>query len=71
VTGSHDKVIRVFDLDKKDEIVQRNLGHTDEIRSIIHIPARNQVFINIFYFSMFQLLGITLSEYGMVFLFLD
>ncbi|KAJ3277023.1 hypothetical protein HDV01_000075 [Terramyces sp. JEL0728] len=42
VSGSQDKIIRVFDLDKKDEIVQKNNGHTDEIRSIIHIPARNQ-----------------------------
>ncbi|KAJ1338995.1 hypothetical protein BSLG_006134 [Batrachochytrium salamandrivorans] len=43
ITGSHDKVIRVFDLDKKDEIVQKHIGHSDEIRSIIHIPVRNQV----------------------------
>ncbi|KAI8908490.1 WD40-repeat-containing domain protein [Gorgonomyces haynaldii] len=42
ITGSQDKIIRVFDLDKKDEIVQKNVGHTDEIRSVIHIPARNQ-----------------------------
>ncbi|KAH9247138.1 hypothetical protein BASA81_015281 [Batrachochytrium salamandrivorans] len=42
ITGSHDKVIRVFDLDKKDEIVQKHIGHSDEIRSIIHIPVRNQ-----------------------------
>ncbi|KAJ3326052.1 hypothetical protein HDV06_002437 [Boothiomyces sp. JEL0866] len=42
VTGSQDKIIRVFDLDKKDEIVQKNMGHSDEIRSIIHIPSRNQ-----------------------------
>ncbi|KAI8927284.1 quinon protein alcohol dehydrogenase-like superfamily [Entophlyctis helioformis] len=42
ITGSQDKVIRVFDIDKKDEIVQKNMGHSDEIRSLIHIPARNQ-----------------------------
>ena len=42
VTGSQDKIIRVFDIDKRDEIVQKNVGHTDEIRSVIHIPARNQ-----------------------------
>ncbi|OAJ36383.1 hypothetical protein BDEG_20563 [Batrachochytrium dendrobatidis JEL423] len=42
ITGSQDKVIRVFDIDKKDEIVQKNIGHSDEIRSLIHIPVRNQ-----------------------------
>nr|KAJ3422640.1 hypothetical protein HK105_007194 [Polyrhizophydium stewartii] len=42
ITGSQDKVIRVFDIDKKDEIVQKNVGHSDEIRSLIHIPVRNQ-----------------------------
>ncbi|KAJ3261749.1 hypothetical protein HK103_004700 [Boothiomyces macroporosus] len=42
VTGSQDKIIRVFDMEKKDEIVQKNMGHTDEIRSLIHIPSRNQ-----------------------------
>lgn len=42
ITGSQDKTIRVFDIDKKDEIVQKNVGHSDEIRSIIHIPSRNQ-----------------------------
>ncbi|KAJ3305098.1 hypothetical protein HDV03_002025 [Kappamyces sp. JEL0829] len=42
ITGSQDKIIRVFDIDKKDEIVQKNVGHSDEIRSLIHIPSRNQ-----------------------------
>lgn len=42
ITGAQDKVIRVFDPDKKDELVQKNIGHGDEVRSIIHIPARNQ-----------------------------
>ena len=43
VTGSTDKILRVFDMERKDEIVQKNQGHTDEIRKIIHIPSRNQV----------------------------
>ncbi|KAJ3139429.1 hypothetical protein HK101_003641 [Irineochytrium annulatum] len=38
MTGSQDKCIRVFDPDKKDEVVQKNSGHTDEVRAIIHIP---------------------------------
>ncbi|TPX59029.1 hypothetical protein SpCBS45565_g07846 [Spizellomyces sp. 'palustris'] len=42
ITGSQDKIIRVFDPDKKDELVQKNVGHTDEVRCIIHIPVRNQ-----------------------------
>jgi WD40 repeat protein len=42
ISGSQDKVIRVFDTSKKDEIVQKNVGHTDEIRSILHVPSRNQ-----------------------------
>ncbi|KAI9091859.1 WD40-repeat-containing domain protein [Phlyctochytrium arcticum] len=42
VTGSQDKLIRVFDPEKKDELVQKNVGHTDEVRAIIHIPVRNQ-----------------------------
>ncbi|KAG5461414.1 MAG: WD40-repeat-containing domain protein, partial [Olpidium bornovanus] len=40
VTGSSDRVIRVFD---GDVLVKTNLGHTDEIRSLIHMPSRNQV----------------------------
>lgn len=43
ISGSQDKIIRIFDMDRKDEVVQKNHGHSDEIRSIIHIPARNQV----------------------------
>ncbi|KAJ3124143.1 hypothetical protein HK098_001370 [Nowakowskiella sp. JEL0407] len=42
VTGSQDRCIRVFDQEKKDEVVQKNLGHNEEIRAIIHIAARNQ-----------------------------
>ena len=43
MTGSQDKYIRVFDPDKKDEVVQKNLGHMDEVRALIHIPMRSQV----------------------------
>jgi hypothetical protein len=43
VTGSTDKILRVFDLERKDEIMQKNQGHMDEIRKIIHVPSRNQV----------------------------
>lgn len=64
ITGSQDKTIRVFDLEKKDEIVQRNVGHSDEIRNVIHIPSRNQVFIP-FNLSMFLLHGTILFESGM------
>ncbi|KAI8810660.1 WD40-repeat-containing domain protein [Cladochytrium replicatum] len=42
ITGSQDKMIRVFDTEKKDECVQKNIGHHDEVRTIIHIPVRNQ-----------------------------
>ncbi len=42
ITGSQDKTIRVFDLDRKDEVVQKNQGHQDEIKSVVHIAARNQ-----------------------------
>jgi WD40 repeat protein len=42
ITGSQDKIVRVIDMQKKDEIVQKNIGHSDEIRSIIHISSRNQ-----------------------------
>lgn len=41
ITGSQDKTMRVFDLDRKDEVVQKNQGHQDEIKAIIHVPARN------------------------------
>ena len=44
MSGSPDKVIRVYDTTKKDsELVQKHLGHRDAIRSIIHIPSRHQV----------------------------
>ncbi|KAJ3051739.1 hypothetical protein HK097_007248 [Rhizophlyctis rosea] len=42
ISGSQDKIIRVIDPEKKDEVVQKNVGHLDEIRSIVHIPARGQ-----------------------------
>ncbi|KAI8611101.1 WD40-repeat-containing domain protein [Chytriomyces sp. MP71] len=42
IAGSQDKCIRVFDPEKKDEVAQKNVGHTDEIRAIIHIPVRHQ-----------------------------
>ena len=42
ITGSQDKIIRVFDFEKGDEVVQKHFGHCDEVRSIIHLPARNQ-----------------------------
>jgi hypothetical protein len=37
-----DKLIRVYDPDKNDELVQKNSGHSDAIRGIVHIPGRNQ-----------------------------
>ena len=33
---------RVYDPETK-KIVQKNVGHTDSVRSIIHIPERSQV----------------------------
>ncbi|KAJ3240215.1 hypothetical protein HDU81_004352 [Chytriomyces hyalinus] len=42
IAGSQDKCVRVFDPEKKDEVAQKNVGHMDEIRAIIHIPVRNQ-----------------------------
>lgn len=42
ITGSSDKAIRTFDPEKRDEMVQKNVGHKDEIRFVIHIPARDQ-----------------------------
>lgn len=42
VSGSQDRIIRVYDLSRNVEVVQKNVGHTDSIRSIIHIPARHQ-----------------------------
>ena len=42
ITGSSDRVIRVYDPTLSDELVQKNVGHTDAIRSIIHVAARRQ-----------------------------
>ncbi|ORY40968.1 WD40 repeat-like protein [Rhizoclosmatium globosum] len=36
------KCIRIFDLENKEQVAQKNVGHHDEIRSVIHIPVRNQ-----------------------------
>lgn len=33
---------RVYDLEYR-KIVQKNVGHTDSVRSIIHLPERQQV----------------------------
>ena len=38
---------RVYDPDTR-KIVQKNLGHSDSVRCIIHIPERSQVFIVFF-----------------------
>jgi hypothetical protein len=40
VTGARDRVLRVFD---GERLMQRNIGHGDEIRSVLHIPSRKQV----------------------------
>lgn len=42
VTGSSDHLIRVIDSSKDDAVVSRMMGHSDIIRSIIHIPSRCQ-----------------------------
>jgi WD40 repeat protein len=42
VTGSLDRVIRVFDSKRKDELVQRHSGHTDAVRGIVVLPSRRQ-----------------------------
>ncbi|KAI9199249.1 WD40-repeat-containing domain protein [Polychytrium aggregatum] len=43
ITGSQDRAIRVFDPSLKEcSMVQKNVGHTDEIKAILHIPGRNQ-----------------------------
>ncbi|KAI9223453.1 quinon protein alcohol dehydrogenase-like superfamily [Blastocladiella britannica] len=39
ITGARDRVLRVFEGDKCH---QRNVGHTDEIRGVAHIPTRRQ-----------------------------
>ncbi len=44
VTGSQDHIIRVFDPSKNDnDVVQKNVGHSDEVKAIVHVPMRNQV----------------------------
>lgn len=35
------EIIRVYDPDTR-KIVQKNLGHSDSVRCIIHIPERSQ-----------------------------
>jgi WD40 repeat protein len=42
VTGSIDRVMRVYDTTLDMELVQSNAGHTDAIRSVVHIAARGQ-----------------------------
>ena len=42
-------ISRVYDPDTR-KIVQKNLGHSDSVRCIIHIPERSQVFIIFFFF---------------------
>lgn len=43
-------ISRVYDPDTR-KIVQKNLGHSDSVRCIIHIPERSQVFI-VFVFTV-------------------
>ena len=43
-------ISRVYDPDTR-KIVQKNLGHSDSVRCIIHIPERSQVFI-VFFFTV-------------------
>ncbi|KAJ3224690.1 hypothetical protein HK099_008075 [Clydaea vesicula] len=42
ISGGQDHVIRVYDPAKNDEVVQKNFGHFDEVRSICHLSIRNQ-----------------------------
>lgn len=47
VCGSHGTTLncfffRVYDPDTR-KIVQKNLGHSDSVRCIVHIPERSQV----------------------------
>lgn len=43
ITGSPDRIIRVFDPVREDkELVQVHSGHTDAIRCVAHIAARGQ-----------------------------
>ncbi|KAJ3362845.1 hypothetical protein GGF32_005246 [Allomyces javanicus] len=39
VTGSRDHCIRTFD---GERLLQRNIGHTDEVRAVAHIPSLKQ-----------------------------
>ena len=43
-------ISRVYDPETR-KIVQKNLGHSDSVRCIIHIPERSQVFI-VFFFTV-------------------
>ena len=42
ITGAKDYIIRVFDPAKNDEVVQKNIGHADEVSAIVHVAVRNQ-----------------------------
>lgn len=42
ITGAEDHILRVFDPTKNDEVVQKNVGHEDQISSIVHVAVRNQ-----------------------------
>ena len=52
-------ISRVYDPDTR-KIVQKNLGHSDSVRCIIHIPERSQVFI------VFFLTVVVISSLGTV-----
>ncbi|KAG4091430.1 WD40 repeat-like protein [Neocallimastix lanati (nom. inval.)] len=41
ISGGNDHIIRIYDPKKNFENVQKHCGHQDEIKAIIHIPARN------------------------------
>ena len=42
--------MRVFDPSKNDgDAIQKNIGHTGEIKSIIHLPTRNQVYLHVLF----------------------
>ncbi|ORX42833.1 WD40 repeat-like protein [Piromyces finnis] len=42
ISGANDHIIRIYDPAKGYENVQKHCGHQDEVKSIIHIPTRNQ-----------------------------
>jgi len=46
ISGGNDHIIRIYDPKKNFENVQKHCGHQDEIKAIIHIPARNHVLYN-------------------------